>query len=374
MTGKILIFGEVGTDVTIQDIQKQIQANAMATELEVQMSSPGGDVFEGYAIYNLLKNTGKDITTVVVGLCASIATLIAAAGKKIVMNKTAQFMIHNPSIAGLSGDANELRNTADQLDKIKSLLIDVYHRKTGLPNDKLWEMYDNETWLTAAEAGPNGYKFVDDVQDTIRAVAVVDISKFKSMDNKDTTILGRIENGIKRLTNLFKYKNMAIETTMDGKVIHIMSEDDNWVQKPAMYEDGTPLEAGDYVLASGKTITVDANSTITDIQETAAAPEADKPADNTMEDKIKELEAKLKETTDALAAANAAKQSAEAKAKSFENSLKTIEADVTEMKKTFGDKNPPKDGFKQFMNVEDPDGYDPMGEDFKRVLESREII
>lgn len=373
MTGKILIFGEIGKDVTIQDIQKQIQANAMATELEVQMSSPGGDVFEGYAMYNLLKNTGKDITTVVVGLCASIATLIAAAGKKIVMNKTAQFMIHNPSIAGLSGDANELRNTADQLDKIKSLLIDVYHRKTGLPNDKLWEMYDNETWLTAAEAGPNGYKFVDDVQDTIRAVAVVDISKFKSMDNKDS-ILTRVENGIKRLTNLFKHKNMFTETTADGKVIQVMSEDGNWVQKPVTYEDGTPLEPGEYPLASGKTLIVGEGSVITEVKETAEPATEDKPADNTMEDKIKELEAKLKESNDALAAANAAKQSAEAKAKSFENSLKTIEADVTEMKKTFGDKNPPKDGFKQFMNVDNPDGYDPMGEDFKRVLQSREII
>jgi ATP-dependent Clp protease protease subunit len=373
MTGKISIFGEIGTDVTVQDIQKQIQANAMAENLEVQISSPGGDVFDGYTIYNLLKNTGKEINTVVVGLCASIATLIAAAGKKIVMNKTSQFMIHNPEVSGLSGDAGDLRGTADQLDKIKNLLINVYQQKTGLTKEKLWEMYDNETWLTAEEA--NGFKFVDDVQDTIRAVAKIDPSKFKSMDTKEKdTFLQRIENKFKAIWNIVKYKNMFTETMEDGKTIQVMSEDENWTGKPLTYDDGSPVPPGSYKLASGKSITVDENSTITEV--TAGEAEAPEQTENNdMQAKeIEDLKAKLKTAEEALAATKTENATAQAKAKTFEAKVKDLEKDLNEIKTTFGDTKPPKDGFKQFMSHEEGGEYDPMGEDYKRHLQSREII
>lgn len=371
MTGKISIFGEIGTDVTVADIQRQIQANAMAENLELQISSPGGDVFDGYTIYNLLKNTQKEITTNVVGLCASIATLIAAAGKKIVMNKTSQFMIHNPKVSDLSGDSGELRNTADQLDKIKSLLINVYQQKTGLSKEKLWEMYDNETWLTASEAGPDGYKFVDDVQDSIRAVAKVDVAKFKSMEGKESTLIAKIENGFKAIRNFLKYKNMFTETLKSGEKVQIMSEDGDWTNKPIAFEDGSPVPPGDHELASGKILAVNDQSTITEVKEAAQAP----PPEDNMDNKIQELEAKLKTAEDALVAATAAKTTAEAKAKTFENKVTTLEKEFNEIKKTFGDPNPPKKGFNQFSNVDaDDDQHDPMGEEFLRNLQARNLV
>jgi ATP-dependent protease ClpP protease subunit len=381
MAGHIFIYGGIGTDkrnreISFEDVRQQIDQNK-EDEIILHIISNGGDVFEGEAIYNALKNSGKKITTHIEGTCASIATLIAAAGSTIKMNKTARFMIHNPKVSGLgtSADARDLRHVAEQLDQIKTLLINVYDVKTSLGKDKLWELYDNETWLTADEAEKMG--FIDESLDAIKAVAKVDLTKFKMTKVKNESLWARFQNMLKT------FKNAFTETLMDGRVIVVESEDEDWTGKKVSYDDGSPVPAGDLTLVSGKVITVDETGTITQVTD-APAP-ADKQKDDEMDNKIKELEAQLaeakaaKENAEATAkAAQAQATAAETKAAKFENRVAAIEKDFLALKeeagKTVGDNTPPPKG-PAFKNLDNPaKDYDPMGEEFKRQLQGRNAI
>jgi|SRR5688572_5466388 len=377
MTGHIFVYGAIGTgmgEVSLKSIKAQIDAEKEASDYVLHVFSPGGDVFEGYGIYNALKNTGKEITTQIEGLCASIATLIAFAGNKIVMNRTSEFMIHNPKITDLKGDAYDLRNAANQLDKIKNILVDVASARAarnGKPINKeqLWALYDNETWLNAQETQQMG--FADEVVDAIKAVAKVNIN---TMEKKEAWLTGVFKN----LFGLSKFKNQMEETLADGRKIMVMSDDEDWTGKQVVTESGEALEPGEHQLVSGKVIVVGENSTITEVKE-APAPE-DKNNEE-MDNKIKELENQL-------AQAKADKEQAEAKAKTAETealqakaSVAKIENRMTEFEKkylklaedlgkTVGDNTPPPKG-PVIKNVTDPVTVDPMAEFVKRTLRAR---
>lgn len=387
MTGDIYIYNVIGPDESMQEvsasnIRQQLAKNKDAEEITLHIISPGGDVFEGYSIYNALKNSGKKITTHIEGTCASIATLVAAAGQNIVMNRTAQFMIHNPKVSGLSAEADSkrLRNVADQLDQIKSILIDVYERKTGLSKEKLWELYDNETWMSAVEAEQMG--FIDESVDAIKAVASFDLNNFKNMeDKKETSILRGL---ITRFSNLLKYKNEQSVTLEDGTVVLVMSEDGDFTGKPITYEDGRPLEPGDYKLTEGRTITVGPDSIVTTVKDAEPAAQAEevKP-ENTEEDmkkdeEIANLKAQLAEALAKAGQAEAQVSTANASAVKFENRLKTVESEFLKLKeeaiKTIGEPSNPGKG-PVFKNVNNPAmDYDPMGEEVKKNLKSRNVI
>ena len=104
----------VGSDAAT--VVKEIKA-LKSKRLNVHISSPGGSVFDGIAIYNALTSHPSDVTVYVDGLAASIASIIALAGKKVVMAENAMFMIHNPW-TWTAGNAEELRKQADTLDQI----------------------------------------------------------------------------------------------------------------------------------------------------------------------------------------------------------------------------------------------------------------
>ncbi len=383
MTGDIFIYGGIGTErgeVSFENVQSQLQLpeNKAATELILHIISPGGDVFAGEAIYNALLNTGKKITTHIEGTCASIATLIAAAaaasGGTMIMNKTARFMIHNPKVSGLStaADSRDLRHVANQLDQIKTLLINVYDKKTNIGTEKLWELYDNETWLTAEEAEKMG--FIDESVDAIKAVAKIDLNKFINM-KREKSLLDRIQN----LLTLSKFKNEFTETLQDGTAIIIMSDDESWEGKQVIVqEDGSALPDGDHVLASGKTITV-SGGVISAVKEAAAEDKQTEEMDN----KIKELEAQLaeamaaKETATANAKALEAKVvTSEAKALKIENRMLTLEKDFLKLKEEaalpIGDQTPPDKGpaFKNMGTAQ----VDHMGEMALSHYKSRNIV
>lgn len=392
MTGHIYIYGEIGTK-TGQVSQKSVkeQVDKSADDYVVHIFSPGGDVFEGYGIYNVIKNDtgGKPVTAHIEGLCASIATLVVTAANRIVMNRTGQFMIHNPHISDLKGDANILRQVAGQLDQIKSILINAYTARTGLPYDKLSELYDNETYLTADQAAEMG--FIDESVDALKAVASLDITKFKMTANKS------ILAGIRQLFTpraFEKFKNAFTETLSDGRVIVVQSDTEDWTGKPVVMEDGSALPDGEYELSTGKKFTV-ADGKVAETAAEAAAPATeDKPEDAVENKKIKELEAKLVEAQAALdeekAAVEASKkseQSIEARLAKFEAKMKDNEAlqseylklkekyqeMETQMKATFGEKPEPGKG-PVFKNAGDAPAADPMGEEYLRQFKSRGII
>jgi ATP-dependent protease ClpP protease subunit len=379
--GDINIFGPIGperNEIGFNNVKAQLDAAKDASEIALHIWSPGGDVMEGEAIYNLLKNSGKKITTYVEGTTASIATLIAGAGEKIIMNETARWMIHNPKISGLNSqaDARDLRHVANQLDKIKTLLIDVYDRKTALGKPKLWELYDNETWYTAQEAKAAG--FVDEVVDAqIRAVAKIDLKKFTM---KNDSILQKIRN----LLDLTKAKNEMTETLSDDRMIVVLTDDEDWTGKQVMYEDGSPLPPGDYQLKSGKMFKVNEQGLI----ETVQAEQTEKPAEAETQVTPENMKEALKaQLTEALAAKEAAEaqlqqaqgqtQQAKAETLKIQNRLATIEKDFMELKteasKTFGDKTPVKNG-PVIKNMKQDQNFDPMGAEALKFYKNRNLI
>lgn len=382
MTGHVYIYGGIGSgpgETSLKSVKAQL--DPAADDYIVHIVSPGGEVFEGFGIYNILKNSGKKITTHIEGVCASIATLIAFAGDTIIMNKTSEFMIHNPAISDLKGDSSDLRNVANQLDMIKGLLIDVSSARAArndkaISKDQLMALYDNETWLTAQQA--KEYGFVDDVQDAIKAVASVNLKSLKMEQNVIKGLISKFTNMLK----LAKIKNEFTETLADGRVVIVMSEDGAWEGKQIVLEDGSPLEPGNYPLQSGKTITVGDGSVITTVSE---EPTADDKNNEEVNNKIKELEAQLAEAKAAQATAEASATAAKTEAATaktetakIQNRVKTIETDFLKLKeealKQVGDNTPPSRG-PVIKNADGTEkGSDPMGDAALSYYKNRNII
>lgn len=126
------------------------------TEINLHINSLGGDVIEGIAMFNLLKQHQATVNVYIDGFACSIASVIAMAGDKVYMPKNAMMMIHN-CWTYTEGNAKELRKTADDLDKIMQSSIESYMSKINISEEELRELLDNETWLTAQECFDMGF-------------------------------------------------------------------------------------------------------------------------------------------------------------------------------------------------------------------------
>lgn len=122
-------------------------------ELEIHINSGGGSVFGGIAIYNQLKRHNGETIAYIDGLAASIASIIPLACDRIIINSSAQYMIHKPSMRA-SGDANELRKNADLLDLAQQSITEIYmtRAKDGVSIEKISDMINRETWLIGSQA------------------------------------------------------------------------------------------------------------------------------------------------------------------------------------------------------------------------------
>lgn len=129
--------------------------------LDVYINSPGGSVYTGMAILNLLKKHKGAVCIYVMGIAASAATLITSApNAKVVMPTGSMMMIHLPALYA-GGNKNELRKQVELLEKIEKNVVNVYKEKTGLSEKEISEMIADETWMTAEEAVEKG--FADEV-------------------------------------------------------------------------------------------------------------------------------------------------------------------------------------------------------------------
>lgn len=171
---EIDIFDEIGFwGVTAKDFISQLKG-LKGQSITLSINSPGGSVFDAIAMYNALRNTGKEITVRVMGVAASAASLIAMAGDKIVMPENTFMMVHNP-LTGTYGNADDLREMADVLDKIGASLIATYCKRTGKSEDEVKALLDAETYLTAAEAVELG--FADEVEPVLAIAASFEIDR-----------------------------------------------------------------------------------------------------------------------------------------------------------------------------------------------------
>lgn len=161
-SAELYIYGEIVDntdwkwdeyDVMPDDVKNALEQVEGLDTLNIYINSPGGSVFAGLAIYNMLKRNKAKKIVHIDGIAASMASVIALVGDEIYMPSNAFMMIHKP-LTWVVGNANDLRKVADDLDTIESGLLKAYEEnlRDGIDIEEIKEMVNKETWLTAEEA------------------------------------------------------------------------------------------------------------------------------------------------------------------------------------------------------------------------------
>jgi ATP-dependent Clp endopeptidase proteolytic subunit ClpP len=221
---EIYIFDEIGAyGITAQDFIAEMK-EYKDTPVNLRINCIGGDVFDGMAMYNIIKKREAKTTAYIEGIAASMGSVIALAADEVVMAENSLFMIHN-AWGGAMGGAEDMRKTASVLEKISNEIANIYKRKTRLSLDRITDMMDEETWLNAEEAYELG--FVDSISDSIKVAAKYDVSKFKNITTEQIHNKLNINVNNKKMTEELKnwFNNKVDEIVNSVKGAENTSED-----------------------------------------------------------------------------------------------------------------------------------------------------
>lgn len=178
---KISIHDEIGLyGVDAKTFMAELDSLDGVEAINLSIHSPGGDVIEGWAMYNKLVEHPAHVTAKVEGFAGSMASVILMAADHIVVPENAFIMIHNPW-AMVGGDAQDMIDMADSLLKIQKAIVTAYATRTGLDEDEVEEYMARETWMDGAEAAEKG--FADEVTKAFKAAACADTWRDKLPKN-----------------------------------------------------------------------------------------------------------------------------------------------------------------------------------------------
>lgn len=159
-------------DTCPTDISEFLKNLDGVSEIELHINSGGGSVFAGIAIYNMLKRSKAAVTTYIDGIAASIASVIACAGDRVIIPKNGTFMVHKPATSYFfeSLNADELRKDADTLDHCQNSIVQTYmeRAKDGVTEQEINDLVNEETWMDGAEAAEY---FEFEVEENVNAAA-----------------------------------------------------------------------------------------------------------------------------------------------------------------------------------------------------------
>ena len=192
-----------GDEITPQTFKEEL--DACSGPLDVFINSGGGDAFAGHAIYNILKRYEGETTVYIDGLAASIASVIAMAGDRIVMPANALMMIHD-AWGGASGNADAHRAFAETLDTLDATIAQVYADRSGGEAQTFAEWMDAETWFTAEEAKAAG--LVDEVEENKKIAARL---------TGDFAVINGQRVDVRRYAHAEKLRGMAASTGNGGE-------------------------------------------------------------------------------------------------------------------------------------------------------------
>lgn len=186
-TADIWLYQDIGEGwfggLSAKDFADEVKKIGMVDVINVFINSPGGDVFDGVAMFNILKRNKAKIVVEIDGLAASIASVIAMAGNEIRMAENAMMMIHNPW-GMVVGDATDMRKAADEMDKVRdSAIITAYVNQSGMDEKDIIELMDAETWMSAEEA--QEYGLIDEITAEKKMAAHFDMTKYKFKNMPD---------------------------------------------------------------------------------------------------------------------------------------------------------------------------------------------
>ena len=294
-------FGGVeGT--SFRDIDEFIKAIPSDDEtIDIRLHCNGGEVLEGFAIYDKLRSTGKTISATVEGTCASMATIILLSAQKDKRKayQNAEFLIHEPYMAyqTMHGTADELRKASEEMQRLEDKLTDIYVDRTNADRDTIVALMKEGKFISADKAQEIGL---------ISTIIAPASAKYKPINNpiktesdmsKETITVEKswLQMALSFLGMTEKPLNMTL-TTADGAELTVEREDG----EPEVGDKASP--DGEHQMPDGKTIIV-TDGVITEIRE--PEPEEKPTEPDAKDEEIEALKAKIEELQKQLEDANA---------------------------------------------------------------------
>ena len=220
---ELMLYGDIaesfwGDTISAKEVTEYL-ADLDVENINVYINSNGGVVDTAIAINNALRRHKAKVTVNIDGIAASAATLITCAGDTVKMPKNALFMIHNPSTIAM-GDSEEMRKQADVLEKYKNSIMETYLQKVNIDKEKLSELMDNESWLSAEEALE--YGFIDEI-----------------IENTDIQVVENKVISNNMVFNMAEFKNFNVDKNIknNGKGSGKMTKDEIKAQFPDIYAE-----------------------------------------------------------------------------------------------------------------------------------------
>lgn len=217
-SAEIEIFDDIAAyGVNLADFAKELKAIPANRSILLRVNCRGGSVDEGFGIYDLLSERREKVTAKVMGLAASMGSVVILAAGKVIATANSALMIHNPSTMA-AGTSKDLREAADVLEKYRTRLINAYATKTGKSAEVIGAALDATTWFTADEAKEWG--LVDEVMGAAKVAAHFDLSAFGAVPPKIQAVL-EISGGQSASTNQPTQNEMKnlIKALVDAKLI-----------------------------------------------------------------------------------------------------------------------------------------------------------
>ena len=220
---ELMLYGDIaesfwGDTISAKEVTEYL-ADLDVENINVYINSNGGVVDTAIAINNALRRHKAKVTVNIDGIAASAATLITCAGDTVKMPKNALFMIHNPLTIAM-GDSEEMRKQADVLEKYKNSIMETYLQKVNIDKEKLSELMDNESWLSAEEALE--YGFIDEI-----------------IENTDIQVVENKVISNNMVFNMAEFKNFNVDKNIknNGKGSGKMTKDEIKAQFPDIYAE-----------------------------------------------------------------------------------------------------------------------------------------
>jgi ATP-dependent Clp endopeptidase proteolytic subunit ClpP len=254
---EISIFDEIGMfGVSAKQFISDLQAIPADHSILLKIHSPGGEVFDGNAIFTALQRRGN-VEVQIEGIAASMATVISLAGSPVKMAANGFYMIHNPWGSAL-GDSSEMRKQAELLDRIRQNMVNAYAAKSGQEPALIESWMDAETWFTAEQAQAAG--FVDEITDGMALAASANfraLAKYRNAPANLTALALQMENP--------SAPEIVSEEPIDATVVSESAPEPEVVaevEEPVIEEPATPvaIAAADSILAKYNAISAERDS------------------------------------------------------------------------------------------------------------------
>lgn len=197
-----------GSGVTVKRISAALRSIGSGADVTVNVNSPGGDFFEGVAIYNALREHKGKVTVRVLGLAASAASVITMAGDEILMGDASFLMVHNAWAVAI-GNRHDMRDAADRLEPFDAAMANLYAKRAGISVAEAAALMDKETWIGAEQAVADGF--------ATGLVASADIAADRPSNHVERRTLALVEASMARAGHTRSARREALKTLFAGK-------------------------------------------------------------------------------------------------------------------------------------------------------------